>query len=189
VHAVDVRLSILIPSIPERLEFLAGLTRELTTQVGGAPVEILVFLDNKRRALGSKRNTLIEMAQGDYVVFVDDDDWVAPTYVRDLLAAIDRHPAADCVVFDVACHINGRFIKIFRHGVEYGWEETADCIFREPGPLMCWRREILTRFRFPDQGYDPDSPWIAAGPWKHEPIRQERIERVLYEYRAVPGHP
>ena len=186
---MSIELSVLIPSIPERLESLAGLVVDLTAQAGGLPVEVLVFLDNKRRTTGAKLNNMIEAAQGGYVTVADDDDRVAPTYVRDLLDAIHRNPGVDCIVFDVALYIGGKFVKIFRYGVEYGWTETDDCIYREPGPLMCWKRQVAVRYKFPDQCIDEDSAWIAAGPWKHEPIWQARIDTVLYDYLAVPGHP
>ena len=185
---MDLRLSILIASLPERLPVLTPLVAELTRQVGDLPVEIQVLLDNRKRTLGAKRNVLIAAAQGEYVTFVDDDDWVEPHYVRDLLDAIARNPGAECIVFDVAFHLNGRFVKHFRYGQEYGWTETEDWIYREPNQWMCWARRVMRRYPYPDQPLDEDSAWIRKGPWKHERIRQARIPAVLYHYRAVPGH-
>lgn len=175
--------------VRHRIDRLTGLLAALASQARGQPVEVLVLLDNRQRSTGAKQNALIRQARGRYVTIVDDDDAVAETYVDDLLRALRDHPGVGCVVFDVAFYRFGRLEKIFRYGQEYGWLETDTYIFREPCPLMCWRRDILLRYPFPDQSVNEDAAWIAAGPWKHEPVTQARIPRVLYEYRAEPGHP
>ncbi len=183
-----VTLSILIPAVPERMAMLGELMAFLGRQARGMPVEIVALLDNRQRTTGLKQNGLVALAQGHYVAFVDDDDWVADTYVADLVQAIDDNPGAGSVVFDVALYLYGKFSKIFRYGQEFLWEERDGCIYREPGPLMCWSRDIMRRYPFPDQTIDEDSVWIQRGPWKFEAVPQVRIPRVLYFYRAVPGH-
>ncbi|SCM92825.1 Uncharacterized protein BWINRASL_01028 [Bacillus mycoides] len=47
----------------------------LYEQAQNKPVEILVLLENKKRTTGEKRNILVEQAKGEYVAFVDDDEW------------------------------------------------------------------------------------------------------------------
>lgn len=183
-----VTLSILIPAVPERIAMLGELTELVGRQARGLPVEILVLVDNRQRTTGLKRNGLVALARGAYVTFVDDDDWVADTYVSDILQAIDDNPGVGSVVFDVALYLYGQFSKIFRYGQEYLWEETEEWICREPGPLMCWSRDIMLRYPFPDQSVDEDSVWVRRGAWKFETVPQVRIPRVLYYYRAVPGH-
>lgn len=186
---MTVTLSILIPALPERLTLLGSLMEDLTRQAEGLPVEVLVFLDNRQRTLGTKWNALVEAAQGNYVTKVDDDDQVSATYVRDILQAIEQHPGVNCILFDVAFYLCGKFQKIFRYGQEYGWTETDDYIYREPAPFMCWQRQIMSRYKFLDVTGSEDSEWINNGPWKHETISQIRIPHVLYSYMAVPGHP
>ena len=51
-----VRLSILTPAVPSRWDRLMKLSDELIAQIGTKPVEHLVFLDNKRRTVGEKRD-------------------------------------------------------------------------------------------------------------------------------------
>ena len=55
----EILLSILIPSIPSRFEMVRALVEKLELQIGDLPVEILVFLDNKRRSIGMKRDALV----------------------------------------------------------------------------------------------------------------------------------
>lgn len=151
-------------------------------------MEVLVLMDNRQRTTGAKMNALIDTAQGRYVSFVDDDDWVATTYVSEILQALAQSPGVDCVLFDVAFYLFGTFQKTFRYGQEYGWDETPEFIYREPAPFMCWSREIMLRYPLPDQTINEDSVWIQNGPWKHEPIAEARIPHSLYLYRAEPGH-
>jgi hypothetical protein len=40
----------------------------------GKDIEILLFLDNKKRTVGGKRDALVQMSRGKYFMFVDDDD-------------------------------------------------------------------------------------------------------------------
>ena len=100
-----VRLSILIPSVPRRREQLDKLLASLYPQ-SSAETEILVFLDDKKRSLGRKRNDMMAMAQGEYLAFVDDDDRVSQDYVQTLLEATKT--GEDVINFDVEITTNGQ---------------------------------------------------------------------------------
>ncbi|KKM04465.1 hypothetical protein LCGC14_1763950 [marine sediment metagenome] len=83
--------SILICAIPERFHTAQGLLHSLleTQSVARRPdVELLYFLDNRRRTVGAKRNDLLQMAKGEYLSFIDDDDEVATDYVDRVLGMI-----------------------------------------------------------------------------------------------------
>ncbi|HHT7236965.1 MULTISPECIES: hypothetical protein [Bacillus] len=56
----NIALSILIPSVPERMTHLKRMIDTLYEQAYNKPVEILVMLENKKRSTGEKRNILIE---------------------------------------------------------------------------------------------------------------------------------
>jgi hypothetical protein len=66
------KLSILVPSVAERrntflpkcLDMLYGQIESLSTDQK-KEVEILFLIDSKERMLGSKRNNLIDIAQGE----------------------------------------------------------------------------------------------------------------------------
>ncbi|HFU3844978.1 glycosyltransferase family 2 protein [Streptococcus suis] len=44
----------------------------------------------KNEGLGAARNTSLEVATGDYIVFVDADDWIDPNHVSDLYELLTR---------------------------------------------------------------------------------------------------
>src|SRR5690606_21339374 len=70
-----------------------------------APAQILMLTDARGIVLGEKRNAMVRMAQGDYVVFVDADDRVADDYLATLLAATEHR--ADAITFDADVSIDG----------------------------------------------------------------------------------
>src|SRR3990167_4215726 len=104
--------SIMISAIPERYHSAQPLLFSLleTQAVGRMPdVELVYLLDNKRRNVGAKRNALMSIATGEYVSFIDDDDQVAPDYVRRIYSAITKtrkaSPPVDVICFGQRAHL------------------------------------------------------------------------------------
>ena len=97
-------LSILICTLPNRIGYLSQLLQVLTPQRTDE-VEVLVESDNGSMTTGMKRNILLHSSKGKYVVFIDDDDMVAPTYVKDILMAAESNP--DAIVFNGIMTTNG----------------------------------------------------------------------------------
>lgn len=175
-----IALSILIPSVPERTAHLSRMVDELNKQIAGKPVELLVVTDNRKRTTGAKRNLLIEQAQGQFIVFVDDDDVLLPNYVDSLLRHIEDNPKADCIVFDVAVYLEGKFSKLCKYGIEYEHSEDSQYYYRKPNHLMCHARRLASRHKFLDISYGEDDEWgkrIAK-----DIQRQIRIPEALYRY-------
>jgi hypothetical protein len=87
----NIKLSILICSVEnnERQESLKKLIQELNTQIfsnyADNIVEILVEKDNGTISVGQKRNNLIEKAKGEFICFIDDDDFVTENYLSTIL--------------------------------------------------------------------------------------------------------
>ena len=63
-------------------------------------LEVIVLTDNKKMMLGRKRNLMVDLAQGRYVIFLDDDDRIASDMFRTLLdATAIRQPEPDVITF------------------------------------------------------------------------------------------
>jgi len=184
------KLSILIPSVFERDH--EALIKKLLGQIGTLPVELLVLQENWRRHLGAKRQALLNMAQGDFVVHLDDDDDVADNYVAALLAAAIEHPHVDVIVFNQSCVLHAPDMPtnpfIVRTGMEYTVAEPAHVvdgkwadITRPPWHWCCWRTDFARQARFPPQKCDSDD-WF----WVEQLLpllrTQHRIDQVLYHY-------
>ena len=116
-------LSILIPTVTERQSRFNLLYINLLQQSIGKPVEVLYLSDNKELPIGTKRQRLLEMAQGRFIVFFDDDDTPSPNYVDLILKAI-QDTSVDCVGIRVRMTTNGSNPQIclhrFRHPMAEG---------------------------------------------------------------------
>lgn len=90
-----IKWSILIPSLPARRELRQRLLDVLEPQIEGYDdIEILILEDNRKREYGPKMQALVELAQGEYLSFIDDDDLVSEDYIEKLYPLMD---GVDCV--------------------------------------------------------------------------------------------
>ena len=182
--------SILICGVPERYHSAQPLLHNLLEKqsVNRMPdVELLYHMDNKRRSVGRKRNGLLYEAQGEYVSFIDDDDDVAPDYVRKIHDAIVEARKSKTPI-DVICFPQRATLS--PHNI------THECTYslahwrsREPekrrvlapahddkgavlpnvlnwsGPpahTMVWRAEAIEHVRFLDKNFGEDVEWVDA---------------------------
>lgn len=92
-------LSILIPSLTDRKPFLEYLVQKLLKQISEnnleKEIEIVTFVDNRSYTIGYARNVVLRQSMGRYIAFIDDDDDISDSYVRDIYKAIKKSP--DCI--------------------------------------------------------------------------------------------
>lgn len=180
------RLSILVCSTQNRYNnFLLKILDQLFSQCAALPlhlwseVEVITVIDNKTRMLGTKRNDLLNMAQGDYVVFVDDDDRVSDDYVQQLLDAVTV--GADIITFEVEVSLNGNHPKPCYYDMRYKADyNLPDSYHRLPNHIMAVKRELALATKYQDilKGEDADYSKRLAPLLKTQHI----IEKVLYYY-------
>lgn len=60
------------------------------------------FIQTDRGGVSNARNMAIDVAIGEYITFIDDDDYVSPAYLEELLRHSSRNCVAltDCIYFD-----------------------------------------------------------------------------------------
>lgn len=146
-------------------------------------VEILALFDNKKRSVGQKRQNLIDISQGQYIVFIYDDDRIADDYVDEIMTALYNNPMTDCVVFDFFTTINGDGGRKVRFGIEYENFTTEGSELRgKPSHTCVYKSSIAKRHRYANMNSGEDINWInrACGDIKI----QTRIEKILYYYDA-----
>lgn len=127
---------------------------------------------------GRARNIGIELAKGEYLGFVDSDDWIAPDMFSKMLAEADRQNA-DLVVCDImSCYDDGR--------------EIPEQAFKDKRPLFSagavwnklFRRDAVAQLRFP-QGLWYEDLFFSA---KYISCAKKivHVPEALYYYRR--GH-
>lgn len=180
-------LSVLIPSIPsriDRMELLFNRLQKQANDVGAMnEVEILCFLDNKKRSVGHKRDGLVQLARGIFCTFADDDDIVYDDYMKIQIEAIRSAPAdTDVIVYEQDCTIDGGNKFKVRFGMEYHNEEASKNpagkwlnITRKPFHTCLWRTALAQSERFADVSYGEDWDWCKRLVAKTSVSRQHRV--------------
>ena len=179
----EVKLSILVCTILERKTVFNVLIAELNKLRGGnSEVEILSECDNREMSIGAKRNLLLSKAKGDYVCFVDDDDWIDSEYISKILAALADNP--DCVQMIGMMNTDGFNLKRFEHSIDhFEYFENYDVYYRYHNHLNPIKRDIAIQFKFPESNFGKDTNWATqirdSGLLKIE----ASIDKVIYHYR------
>jgi glycosyltransferase involved in cell wall biosynthesis len=164
--------SILIPSLYEidRIEKLTSLKISLHSQILSLKleneVEILVLSDNRQETTGKKRQKLLEMAKGEYIAFIDDDDAVSDYYIEKIMEGIKTKP--DAIGIRLTHYIDGKLLGNTIHSIKYnGWENIPgkDGIWtftRCPNHLNPVKRKLALKAGFPDKTYEEDKEYSYA---------------------------
>jgi hypothetical protein len=137
------KLSILVCSVNNRVKtFLPNVLSKLTEQSEKYDdVEIITLVDNKKIVLGDKRNMLINIASGEYVVFVDDDDDVSHDYIDTIYQSIND--GTDVVTFTVNVSLNESKYKPCYYSKDFMHDyDTDDAYYRLPNHIMCIKRDL-----------------------------------------------
>lgn len=150
-------LSILICSSTGREAMLERLLEYLRWQMSSAPRQVEILVESGDAPTGVKRNRLLERSVGNFVAFVDDDDWVCHDYVKRIIEAVETNPDADCVELTGVITSNGERPEVFHHSVEHDkWETVDGRHLRYPNHLNPVRRELALQAGFPPVSYVED---------------------------------
>ena len=163
------RLSLLICTLPERKQFLDRLISRLKPQIT-PEVEVLISDSGKEISIGKKRNELITSAKGEYIAFIDDDDWVSEQYVEKILKATDYKP--DVVGFNSIISFDQntpRRVEITLNHTEWSHkmgkikgEEHPIIYYRCPNHLSPVKRIIAKSIIFPEINNQEDKIYSLA---------------------------
>ena len=174
----NMKLSILICTIPERQDFLNRLMDILTEQDGD--YEILINA-SEHATIGAKRNALLNEAGGEYMAFIDDDDKVSENYVSLLMEGINK--GVDCCSLTGLITFDGKNPKKFIHSIKFkSWYEDNGVYFRNPNHLNCLKTELARKAKFPETNHGEDRSFsdqlfkLGVLQTEHE------IKQVIYFY-------
>ena len=179
-------LSILICSTNTRANtFGKAIQDQVWSQYDALPVEdqarieILMLTDNKKMMLGHKRNVMVDMAQGRYVQFVDDDDRIEPDMFASVLEATSSD--ADVITFQVSVSLNGARPKICTYSKDFAEDRnTIRGYERLPNHICAVKRDLARQVSYPNVLYGEDTGYSKL---LHPLLKSEhRIDRVLYHY-------
>lgn len=181
------KLSILICTLPTRMDKLFNLLNTLIPQTHFKPVEVLYLGDTKTMSIGKKRNHLVSISSGEYVVFIDDDDNISSEYVDSILEATEY--GHDCITIGGYYTKNGDKLtraefnvtqKVGKNHHARNLQDKKMYHHMLPNHLCAWKREVALRVEFPDKSLGEDHQWAEK---QHLLGYSEfHIDKKLYHY-------
>lgn len=174
------KLSILTPSIPERFQQVNRLRKKIEKQIGDLDVEHLILIDNKKRTIGEKRQSLVHIAKGNFFAFVDDDDDVSDDYIKSIYAAAHGEP--DVITFRQNAKYNDQQSEIIfkAEHQDAGFNPSGET-FRGPWHVCAWRKAAVIGCQFLSCNYGEDLAWSLQA--RRRIQTTIHIDRVLHYYR------
>ncbi len=176
-------LSILTPSVPSRRWSVEKLSDEIASQIFDAgligKVEHLVLTDNKTRSIGLKRQSLVDIARGEYIAFVDDDDKILDRYIANIVNAAKGKP--DVVTFKQRAIYKGAesIVEFHVDNIDEPFQP-GGITKRAPWHICAWRRDAVAGCLFGNSNYGEDLVWCQQA--RRRIQTSVHLDRVLHEY-------
>jgi GT2 family glycosyltransferase len=160
--------------------------RDVLDQWAGREARIVVrHLDNNQGISGNL-NEALQMAQGEYVLFLDHDDLLSPNALFEVVRCLNQDPSVQVIYYDedkISADGKQRNAPWFKPS---GW--SPDLLLSTNYLLHCViRRDLLLELG----GFDPDmdgaQDWDLALRITEKPRKIAHIPQVFYHWRQVPG--
>jgi hypothetical protein len=151
--------TIMIPTIPGRelkLQNLIQSIHELRQRVCPTlRIAVAVGFDNREVSIGTKRQNMLQAAEGKYTSFVDDDDKVTAHYFED---------AAACIAGNFDCmRLRGQISRwTFTHSLANKLTDpmaNETTFLRPPNHLNVMKADIAKTIKFRDATSGEDLDW------------------------------
>lgn len=140
---------------------------ELCDKYAKEKLQVRAF-HQKNQGVAAARNLGIEHAYGDYIIFVDSDDWIDPKTLEHLEKRIDNGKQIDVIIFSYAKEYgDNSYIKYVIEDNQFSEDELSKVVYRRlfgltnselkhPESLeymsTCWgkayRKECLQNYKF-----------------------------------------
>jgi len=183
-YSKNMKLSILTPTIPGREEKLRALQDWIQLQIHEAgaigKVEHLSLCDNRARSIGGKRQALVDIAMGEYIAFVDDDDDIMEGYVAEILKAAES--GADVITFHEKAIYNGKESEV-HFGINNQDQpfKPGGITLRAPWHVCAWKKSAIKDCVFGENKYIEDIIWCRQA--RKRAKTGFHIPKVLHVYQ------
>jgi len=190
----DILLSIGILTLSGREDYFNRLMHhiKLAANKWAEQLEIVVAKDNREASVGTKRNQVLDQANGKFVCFIDDDDMISANYFDDVMNTIIKNKGEmDVIGFNGVYYINEKPYMIFKHSSKFNDHRTIenDTIvqYRKCNHLNPVKTKIARQVRYSEVSYGEDSDYSTrlyqSGLLKTETY----LDTVLYHYLYDPS--
>jgi len=186
------KLSILIPTLPQRKKMFNILRKNLTSQIDFVHSthpslgQVEILFDSSKKFLkgglsvGAKRDALKCRATGEYLVFVDDDDMIAPNYLESILRLMESNP--DIITFR-SLYKSSTYWGIVDMNLNHAENEQMNdstIVKRQPFHVCPIRTSIAQQHSFPDINNAEDWGWMVKV--LADCKTQSHSDQILHQY-------
>ena len=149
----------------------------------------IIVIHKNNGGLSDARNAGLDICTGDYIAFVDSDDWIDPGMFQVMMQAIQQEEADLCACGIISCYQDREVRWGNREYITGNSEVMLDRLYSDSVfPVCSWnklyRRELWTGLRFPVGKICEDAFTTYLILHKSEKIVQ--IKEALYYYRIRP---
>lgn len=150
------------------------------------PDKVKAVFQSENKKQGAARNVGIDCARGEYILFVDSDDWIEPQACERLYACAAKTQAdLVCGNYDwVWADGRTKQINVYENARECIGAQTVETkkkLMMQPGYFWCklYRKSMLdaNRIRFPEGMYYEDSAFNTL-----TMLASDRVEKVDYTF-------
>ena len=183
----EYQLTICICTLPSRERMFNSLVRNLSRQVSDSNFHDVVELMSDadiHKTIGQKRNDLLDLANGKFVVFIDDDDSVSGDYLKQIINVIRKNNDCDCIGMKGVITFDGNEEKKWEISKDFGkWFESNGVYYRTPNHISPIRTSIAKSVGFPNISNGEDFEYsMGVLPLLKKEVK---IEKELYHYQYV----
>lgn len=118
-------------------------------------LDIVIYKNNINKGAGFSRNIGIDLASGDYIIFVDSDDVISDNLLKNINIIHKKNTAIDLILFNLIRVVNGKekCIKTIR-GFKDGYVDNESALLYSTTCVAgkCFKSELLktNKFYFPN---------------------------------------
>ena len=146
---------------------------------------LIRIINQENKGLGGARNTGIENSTGDYIGFLDSDDWLDKNYYEVLYNLCEENDA------DIACatltKINSEHQKLmdkFSNTISDNFLKTIKYITNGSTCSKLFKKELFSDIKFREKTYYEDNPILIKILLKSKKVAF--TNKVKYYYRENP---
>ena len=158
----------------------------LLQKLSAGEPRIHFYASTENRGISAASNTALEMASGEYIALMDDDDAIPPDALYWVAHAIDREPDADFLYTD-ECRIGDSGKDIFSHFFfKPNWSPEMMINFMYTGHLSTYKKELIYAVGSFRSEYNFSQDYDLALRASQQAKKIVHLERILYFWRMIP---
>lgn len=138
---------------------------------------------------GKARNTGLSNAQGEWIVFVDGDDYIHFDMIRHLYEMLDGADLSECCIVNTfsdaaSFSVEAEDVVVCNAEEALGYL-IDDSIFRQTPPNKIYKTELIKEIQFPEGNLIDDEFWTYKVLGECKLLKHSSLK--MYAYRQQPG--